>query len=64
MVEEIAGARHVVAPEPVQVAVDLVCPGLRNHIDDGAVVAAVLGGKVIGDDPEFLGGVGVQGLKP
>jgi len=40
-IEKIAGAQSVVAPEPIDVAVEIVGTAAGKDLDDGAIVAAI-----------------------
>jgi hypothetical protein len=54
VIEVIAGAERVPAAELEEVAVEIVGTTTSDDVDDGAVVAAVFGSEVVGEDAEFL----------
>src|SRR5216684_3126613 len=61
MVEIVAGAQSVEAPEPVDVGVQIVGAALAHDVNHRPRVAAKLGKKTAGDDAELLDRIGIQG---
>jgi len=56
-IEKVAGVERGVSAGVESVAVKFVGAGLGDDVDDGAVIAAVFGGKIQGLDLDFLDGV-------
>src|ERR1700722_12589411 len=57
IVEIVAGIIVAIPVKLPGVAVDLICPGLGNDVNDVAAAESILRGKGIGLDLEFLDGI-------
>ena len=60
VVKVVACTQRVVAAKPAGSTMKVVRPALGHHVDNRTVVAAIFRHEVVGDHPEFFGGVRIQ----
>ena len=60
VVEVVARSQCVIAAEPPRPTMPVVAAALGHHVDDRAIVAAILWHEVAGDHPELFGRIRIQ----